>query len=45
VESKEKGESVNHLTNECSKLAQHEYKRCYGNVALYVHRQMDQGMI
>ena len=36
----EKGESVNHLTSECSKLAQHEYKRCYDNVALYVHWQL-----
>ena len=34
---REKGESVNHLTSECSKLAQREYKRRHDNVALYVH--------
>ena len=36
----EKGESVNHLTSECSKLAQREYKRRHDNVALYVHWQL-----
>ena len=32
-----KGERVNHLTRECSKLAQCEYKRRYDNVARYMH--------
>ena len=36
----EKGESVNHLTSECSKLAQREYKRRQDNVARYVHWQL-----
>ena len=36
----EKGESVNNLTSECSKLAQHEYKRRHDNVARYVHWQL-----
>ena len=36
----EKGKSVNHLTSECSKLAQREYKRRHDNVARYVHWQL-----
>ena len=36
----EKGESVNHLTSECSKLAKREYKRGHDNVARYVHWQL-----
>ena len=36
----EEGESVNHVTNECSKLAQREHKRHHDNVAPYVHWQL-----
>ena len=36
----EKAESGNQLTSECSKLAQHEYKRRHDNVARYVHWQL-----
>ena len=36
----EKGESVSHLTSECSKLAQREYKRQHDNVAWYEHWQL-----
>ena len=32
-----KGESVQHITNECEKLAQREYKRRHDNVAKKVH--------
>ena len=33
----QRGESVNHIISECSKLAQREYKRRHDNVARYVH--------
>ena len=36
----EKGESVRHLTSECSTLAQREYKRWHDSVARYVHWQL-----
>ena len=32
-----KGESVNHITRECSMLAQKEYKRRYHNLARIIH--------
>ena len=34
---RKKGESVQHLVNECGKLAQEEYKRRHGNVARKPH--------
>ena len=33
----EKGENITHLTSECKKLAQKEYKRRHDNVACIVH--------
>ena len=36
----EKGESVNHLPSECSKLAQREYKRRHDSIARYMHWQL-----
>ena len=35
-----KQKSVNHLTSECSKLVQHEYKRRHDKVTLYMHWQL-----
>ena len=32
-----KGESVNHIVSECSKLAQKEYKRRHDNIGRIVH--------
>ena len=37
---REKEESVSHLTSECSKLAQRDYKRPHDNVAWYMHWQL-----
>ena len=37
---KEKGESVSHITSECSKLAQREYKRRHDGVAKYLHWEL-----
>ena len=36
----EKAETISHLVNECSKLAQREYKRRHDNVARYIHWQL-----
>ena len=38
----EKGDSVNHIVSECSKLAQREYKRRHDNVGRYVHWAMSE---
>ena len=37
VDCVKKGESVQHITSGCEKLAQKEYKRRNGNVAKNVH--------
>ena len=36
----EKGESMGHLVNECSKLAQREHKKRHDNVARIIHREL-----
>ena len=38
----ERGESIYHLTSECGKLAQGEYKQRHDDVAQYVHWQLFQ---
>ena len=36
----ERGESIDHLVNECSRSAKREYKRRHDDVACYIHWQL-----